>query len=99
MNLIDSIAKISPLLWWYLLAINLVCFAAMGIDKLKARHQKWRIPEKNLFILAALGGSVGGLFGIYAFRHKTLHKKFTVGFPAILVLQIALFSYIVYMLY
>jgi len=78
------------ILWLWLAAINLAAFLAMGIDKFRASRQKWRIPEKTLFLLAAIGGSLGGICGIYVFRHKTLHKKFTLGFPAILILQIAL---------
>ena len=78
------------ILWLWLAVINLSAFLAMGIDKYRAARQKWRIPEKTLFILAAIGGSVGGILGIYVFHHKTLHKKFTVGFPAILLLQAAL---------
>jgi len=61
----------------------------MGIDKLKAVHGAWRIPEKTLLLLAIIGGSLGGILGMYAFRHKTRHAKFSVGFPAILILQIA----------
>lgn len=76
------------ILWIYLFIINVVAFSAMGIDKYKAAHKKWRIPEKSLFILAAIGGSIGGICGIYAFRHKTQHKKFTLGFPAILLAQL-----------
>ncbi len=78
------------ILWLYLAIINLTAFIIMGIDKHKATHQKWRIPEKTLFLFAAIGGSIGGIAGIYAFRHKTLHKKFTLGFPAILIVQIAI---------
>lgn len=78
------------ILWLWLAVINLVAFLAMGIDKYKAARQKWRIPEKTLFLLAIIGGSVGGICGIYVFRHKTLHKNFTLGFPAILILQVAL---------
>ena len=78
------------ILWLWLSVINLAAFLAMGIDKFRASRQKWRIPEKTLFLLAAIGGSLGGICGIYVFRHKTLHKKFTLGFPAILILQIAL---------
>lgn len=73
----------------YLLAINLAAFCAMGLDKWRARRDKWRIPEKNLFLLVLLGGSVGGILGMTAFRHKTKHWYFRFGFPAILVLQIA----------
>ena len=74
----------------WLAIINFTAFIVMGIDKYKSTHQKWRITEKALFIFAAIGGSIGGIAGIYAFRHKTLRKKFTLGFPAILIIQLAL---------
>lgn len=73
----------------YLLIINALGFALMLIDKRKARKNKWRIPEATLMTVAALGGSVGSLLGMYLVRHKTKHPKFTVGIPLILVLQIA----------
>lgn len=74
----------------YLIVINLIAFLAMYIDKRKARYGKWRIPEQTLFILALIGGSIGAIAGMYAFRHKTKKLRFTVGFPVILVLQIIL---------
>ncbi len=73
----------------YLLIINALGFLLMLIDKHKARKNKWRIPEATLMIVAALGGSIGSLLGMYTVRHKTKHLKFTVGIPVILVLQIA----------
>ena len=73
----------------YLLLINLLAFALMGIDKKKARRHKWRIPEKTLFLSALLGGSVGAIAGMQFFRHKTKHWYFVIGMPAILVLQAA----------
>lgn len=78
------------ILWIYLGIMTLVTFLVMGIDKRKAVKQRRRIPESTLFLLAVIGGSVGGILGIYAFRHKTLHKQFTIGFPIILILQVAL---------
>ena len=83
----------------YLLAVNLVLFAMMGIDKYKARMGLWRIPEKTLFITAILGGSIGGILGMKLFRHKTLHNSFRFGFPAILIAQLAIAGFIVYKLY
>lgn len=77
-----------------LAAVNVAAFAAMGIDKARAKAGAWRIPEATLFLLAVLGGSVGGILGMQLFRHKTRHKTFTVGFPAILVCQLALAAYI-----
>ena len=74
----------------YLLLINAVAFFLMLADKRKARKNLWRIPEATLMMSAALGGSVGALAGMYTFRHKTKHLKFTLGVPAILIVQIAL---------
>ena len=87
-----NILKQNPIyiLWLWLVIINLAAFLAMGIDKYKAEHQKWRIPERRLFILAAVGGSLGGILGMYAFHHKVRHRKFAFGFPAILVIQAAI---------
>ena len=74
----------------YLLIINALGFALMLADKWKARKNLWRIPEATLMAVAALGGSVGSLLGMYAVRHKTKHLKFTVGIPLILGLQLLL---------
>lgn len=80
----------------YVLVINLVLFAVMGIDKYKAHKGLWRIPEKTLFGLAIAGGSLGGILGMQVFRHKTKHLSFKIGFPAILVLQLAVIGFAVY---
>lgn len=72
----------------YLVIINVVTFLTFGLDKLKAKADAWRIPEKTLLGLAVIGGSVGGILGMRTFRHKTRHKQFSVGLPVILVLQI-----------
>lgn len=72
----------------YLLAINVITFLAMGIDKYKAKKGHWRTKEKTLFILVALGGGIGGIAGMYFFRHKTQKPRFYIGFPMILVLEI-----------
>lgn len=79
----------------YLLLINAAAFLLMLIDKQKARKNRWRIPERTLLLSAALGGSVGALLGMYTFRHKTRHLKFTLGVPAILVAQIALAVFLI----
>lgn len=79
----------------YLLFINILAFAAMGIDKRKAKKKKWRTPEKTLMTLALIGGSVGMILGMKYFRHKTLHKLFSTGGPAILIIQLILL-YLVY---
>lgn len=62
-----------------------------GIDKWKAHRKQWRISEKMLLFLAIFGGSAGALAGMYTFHHKTLHKKFAIGVPLILVIQIMIF--------
>ena len=78
----------------YLLAINVATFLVYGIDKLKAKRAKWRIPEATLLLLAAVGGSIGAWLGMKVWRHKTLHMKFRYGVPLILLLQIALIAYL-----
>lgn len=78
------------LLLVYFVSVNLIGFAFMGIDKYKAKKRAFRIPEATLFIVAIIGGSIGSLLGMYAFRHKTRHRSFTYGMPFILLVQIAL---------
>jgi len=73
----------------YLLLMNLAAFAVFGADKRRARRGAWRVPERTLFLLALLGGSVGALMGMRRFRHKTKHWYFRLGLPAILILQLA----------
>lgn len=73
----------------YLLIINVFGFVLMLADKYKAKKNLWRIPEATLMGVAALGGSLGALLGMYAVRHKTRHLKFTIGVPLILAIQLA----------
>lgn len=72
----------------YLLIVNAAGFLLMLVDKLKARKNLWRIPERTLFLTALMGGSIGCILGMYAVRHKTKHPTFTLGMPAILIIQI-----------
>lgn len=72
----------------YLLIINIVTFLSMGIDKYKAKKGKWRIQEKTLLTLVVLGGGIGGIAGMYVFRHKTQKPRFFIGFPLIMIMQI-----------
>lgn len=79
----------------YFLTINALGFLLMLVDKHKARKNRWRIPEATLMGVAALGGSIGSLIGMYNVRHKTKHLKFAIGIPLILILQLAT-AYFVY---
>lgn len=74
----------------YCLVINIAGIAVCGIDKRKAIRRQWRIPEKDILMIAVLGGSPGVLIGMYGFRHKTKHLLFTIGVPMILLCQILL---------
>ena len=80
----------------YLLIVNATAFLLMLVDKIKAKKNRWRIKESTLMLWAAIGGSIGALAGMYTFRHKTLHRKFTIGIPLILAAQIAAVVYILY---
>ena len=73
----------------YLAAINIVAFFLYGIDKWKAKRNKWRVTEARLLWIAVAGGSIGALLGMKVWRHKTQHAKFRFGLPAILILQLA----------
>ena len=81
---------------FYLLAVNLLTFVTYGVDKWKARHNRWRIPEATLLLLAALGGSIGALLAMRVFRHKTQHKKFRYGVPALLLVQLAIACFFIW---
>ena len=83
--------KTSIIVW--LAAINLIAFAAMGRDKKAVQRGARRTPEKTLFLLAILGGSLGAMAGMKVFHHKTKHKSFTIGMPLILALQLALLAW------
>jgi uncharacterized membrane protein YsdA (DUF1294 family) len=83
----------------YLILVNAIAFLLMLIDKQKAKKKKWRIPEATLMGSAAIGGSIGALAGMYTFRHKTKHPKFTIGVPVILVLQLILAVAVIWLLH
>jgi uncharacterized membrane protein YsdA (DUF1294 family) len=75
----------------YLAAVNFAAFVMYGIDKRKAIRGKWRTPESALLGIAIAGGSLGAWAGMYAFRHKTRHKKFVIGVPLVIIFQAAVF--------
>jgi len=77
----------------YVIIINVIGFCAMWIDKRKAQKGSWRIPEKTLFTITLLGGGIGTILGMYAFRHKTKKLSFSIGFPVILISEIVLIIY------
>lgn len=78
----------------YFIVINIITFLAYGLDKQKAKMRRWRIPEKVLLGLAAIGGSVGAYIGMRMFRHKTQKVKFSVGVPVVFLLQVAVGVYV-----
>lgn len=80
----------------YLVVINVATFFTFGLDKWKAKHSMWRIRESALLLLAVLGGSMGGWAGMRVWHHKTLHKKFRYGIPAIIAMQIAFVIFLIY---
>ena len=84
------------LLGLYLLLVNVAAFLVMGLDKRRAKRDKWRISEKALFLPAVLGGALGGVLGMRTFRHKTQHWYFRFGFPLLLVLQVVLLVWLVW---
>ena len=79
----------------YLLIINIVGFLIMGIDKRKAKMMKWRIPEKTFFLVTLFGGGIGTIAGMYTFRHKTRKKYFTIGLPAMVIIEIVCVIYFI----
>ena len=81
----------------YLAVINVVTFFMYGVDKWKARKSKWRIRETALLGLAVLGGSIGAWLGMKVWHHKTQHKKFKYGIPAIIIVQLAIIGYILWL--
>lgn len=80
----------------YFIIINILGFLIMFIDKQKAKKGKWRIPEKTIFIVTALGGGIGTIAGMYTFRHKTQKVGFVVGLPLITIVEIIAIIYFVY---
>lgn len=73
-----------------IIGVNVITFVVYGIDKLKAKKGKWRIPETTLLLLAIVGGSVGAWCGVKVWHHKTMHLKFKYGIPLIMAVQVGL---------
>lgn len=85
-------------IFYYLLIINIITFILFGIDKYKAIKNKWRIKEATLLGMSFIGGALGGMFGMYVFRHKTKKFYFFLGIPFMMILHVALFIYLVFVL-
>lgn len=81
------------MLLYYIVGVNILAFFVYGIDKWRAKKGKWRISEATLLLLAIIGGSIGAWLGMKVWHHKTMHKKFKYGVPAILIIQIILIGY------
>lgn len=84
--------------FYYLMIINLITFIIFGIDKYKAIKDQWRIKESTLLGLSFIGGTLGGMLGMYVFRHKTKKFYFFLGIPFMMILHVALFIYFVFIL-
>lgn len=93
-NIITKTMNTTTLILLYIVLINILTFFIYGIDKLKAKKSKWRVPESTLMGMAIIGGSIGAWLGMKIWHHKTLHKKFKYGVPLILVAQTALCCYL-----
>ncbi|MBY6975282.1 DUF1294 domain-containing protein [Clostridium botulinum] len=78
----------------YLLFINFIGFCIMLVDKNRAIHKEWRVPEKTLIGISIIGGSIGMLLGMFTFRHKTKHLKFLLGIPVIIIIQFYIVIYL-----
>jgi len=79
----------------YIISINLITFLTMLIDKKKAKRGSWRIKESTLLTMGLIGGSIGGIAGMYTFRHKTQKPRFVILFPTMLILQIIIAVYVI----
>lgn len=79
----------------YFVIINIIGFFIMWLDKRKAKKGAWRIPEKTLFLITALGGGIGTIAGMYTFRHKTQKMQFVIGFPVITILEFITILYFI----
>ena len=82
----------------YFITVNVLSLVLFGIDKWKAKHDKWRISEATLLSVTAIGGSIGAWVGMKVWHHKTIHKKFKYGIPLVMVLQLALLLFTLYWL-
>jgi uncharacterized membrane protein YsdA (DUF1294 family) len=80
-------------LWIWFLFINMVGYLVMSEDKKRAQKRRDRVPERTLFLLAAIGGSLGVIIAMYRKRHKTRHTSFRIGIPILLFINAVLYGY------
>ena len=92
----DRMLIIVAIIAFYLLCVNLIGFAVMGIDKRRAKKKMWRVKERSIFAVALLGGALGAWAGMNTFRHKTAHKSFRYGLPAICTAQCAAIAFLIW---
>ncbi len=85
------------LVFLYLIIINIVTFVTFGVDKRKAKKDKWRISEQALVTLMVIGGAFGGYFGMEKFRHKTQKLKFKVARVISFITFVAIIGLAVYL--
>lgn len=90
-----AVSMRTGLLLWFLI-INVISYLVMADDKRRARQRRDRIPERTLFLLAAIGGSLGVLMAMNVKRHKTKHASFRVGIPLLLLLNAVLLGYLLF---
>ena len=91
--------KISYIIIIYFVIISIIGYVLPAVDKKRAKNDEWRIPEKTLFIVSILGGSAAMLISMKNYRHKTKHKRFMIGIPCIIVLQLAAIDFILLVKY
>lgn len=82
----------------YIIIMSIISFCQMGMDKNRARRQRWRISERTLFLTAGIGGSFGAILGMYVFRHKTKHLRFVLGIPALMLIHLGLLYLVFFVL-
>ena len=78
----------------YIALMSVVLLVMMKADKERARRNQYRISERTLWVMALLGGAVGGVIGMQLFRHKTKHLSFRFGFPLLALLDVSVLVFV-----
>ncbi|UWG97027.1 DUF1294 domain-containing protein [Dehalobacter sp. DCM] len=82
------------IIWIYFSVVNLIGFFMMAYDKLKAKQGGWRVPEVRIFLIGLIMGASGIYAAMHVLRHKTQHRKFVIGIPLIIVLNVLCLIYL-----